>query len=60
MTVWIVISAETHFTAVVSGVQTNIRIERAYASPEAADAYQMEMKRYNPATSYTVERIEVR
>ena len=58
--VWVVVSAETHFTAVVSGVQSNIRIERAFTTPEAADKYMLDQAHYNRGTIYTIEQIEVR
>lgn len=60
MTVFIVLSAETHFTGVVSGVQSNIRLERAYLMPEDADEYKKEMEAHNPKVSYTIEQLEVR
>jgi len=60
MTVFIVVSYETHFTGVVSGVQSNIRLERAYLMPEDAEEYKIEMQRHNPKSTYSIERLEVR
>jgi hypothetical protein len=60
MTVYIVLSVETHFTGVVSGVQSNIRLERAFLTPERADLYRASESARNPKSQYTVERMEVR
>jgi hypothetical protein len=60
MMAWVVVSAETHFTAVVSGTQTNIRIERSFTTPEAAQEYVDDEKMRNVHTQYTIEQIEVR
>ena len=60
MTVFIVVSYETHFTAVVSGVQTNVRLEAAFLMPEDAEEDKIERARANPKASYSIERVEVR
>jgi len=60
MTVFIVVSFETHFTGVVSGVQSNIRLERAFSDPDEAEKDVKRMQGYNPGTRYSIERLEVR
>jgi hypothetical protein len=60
MTVFLILSAEAHFTAVITGVQANVRIEAAFADPNKAENDMAQRQKANPKAVFTLERMEVR
>jgi hypothetical protein len=60
MIAWVILSFESHFTGVVTGVQTNVRVEAAWRDYDAAKEDMDKRQSWNPKVQYKIEQVEVR